>query len=152
MNRRLAVADGLAVVGGLVALAFAGWEGTQQRDSAASHWGIAGSLAVVLAAALVAGRGRQQTSSTDWVRQSVRPLLDWPKRPRRMTGVTIWVLVAVVVVGWDVTSLVAQSHDLPTFSYLVGRITRRPWGRATVLAAWLAVGSTFALGNRTHRT
>ena len=134
------------------ALAFAGWEGTQQRDSAASHWGIAASVAVVLAAAWVAGRGRQQTSSIDWARRSVGPLLDRRQRPRRVTGVTIWVLVALAVIGWDVTSFIAQSHDLPTFSYLAGRITRWPWGRATVLAAWLAVGSTLALWNRTSRT
>jgi hypothetical protein len=66
--------------------------------------------------------------------------------------VTIWVLVALAVVGWDVASFVAQSHNLPTFSYLAGRITRWPWGRASVLATWLAVGSALALWNRTSRT
>jgi hypothetical protein len=130
----ISAAGGRAVAATLaVVLAFAGWEGMQQRDSPASRWGIAGSIAVVLTAALVAGRGRQQTSSTDWVRRSVGPLHDRRSRPRPRTGVTI-------------------SHNLPTFSYLAGRITRWPWGRASVLATWLAVGSALALWNRTSRT
>jgi hypothetical protein len=135
-----------------LALAFAGWEGTQPRDSAASHAGVAASIVVVLTAGLVAGRGRQHAPSARWAHRSLRTLVGLRTRAEGSRGVTIWALVVVAVVGWDIASFVAQSPDLPTLSYLVGTVTHSPWGRGAVFAGWLIVGSGLALGHRTRRT
>jgi len=62
--------------------------------------------------------------------------------------VVVWVLLVLAVIGWDLNSFAHQAHDLPTLSYLIGRVTRWRWGRGTFFAAWLALGVGLAAGRR----
>src|ERR1039458_4432133 len=55
---------------GLVAAgaAFSWWEGGLHQYSVAAHWGIAAAIALVLAAAVVSGAGRQAVPAGQWVK------------------------------------------------------------------------------------
>jgi hypothetical protein len=142
----------LAWSAGLAALvALAAWEGTLDRQSAAAHWSVAAVIAAAIVVTVVAGRSHQRTTSRVWLASSWRSAASWRERPVYAAGVGVWVVVVLAVVGWDVTSFVAQAHDLPTLSYFVGRVTRYEWGRAAVFAAWLAVGGYLAVGWRRGR-
>jgi hypothetical protein len=141
----------LAWFAGLAALvALAAWEGTLDRQSAAAHWSVAAVIAAAIVVTVVAGRSRQRTTSRAWL-SSWRSATGWRERPVYAAGVGVWVVVVLAVVGWDVTSFAVQTHDLPTLSYFVGRVTRYEWGRAAVFAAWLAVGGYLAVGWRRGR-
>lgn len=59
-----------------------------------------------------------------------------------------WIVLIVVAIGWDGASFVAQQHDLPTLSRLVGAVTAWSWGRALLVVAWAAWGAWSALGFR----
>ncbi|MDA8311766.1 MAG: hypothetical protein M0Z46_14370 [Actinomycetota bacterium] len=136
----------------LVLVAFAAWEGLQGRYTAASHASILAAVAVVLALALVAGRGRQHERSRTWVRDAIRGLRgELPggrASPPTVVGTLVWVLLIAATIGWDLTSFVEQKHTLPTFSRLAGSVTDHHWGRALLFAVWLLVGLYLALGWR----
>lgn len=122
----------------LVALAV--WEGMQWRQSPAAHWSVGLSIAVAVVLALVLGRGRQAQRSSAWVSEAGRSVTGWRRTPRLSGAVAVWAVLILAVVGFDLVSFLHQSHDLPTLSYEIGRLTRWHWGRAVVFAAWLAAG------------
>jgi len=131
------------VVGGV---ALAGWEGAQPWPTAAAHWSVA---AVILATVLVAvlfGRGRQPMATGPWLSASAARLRAAPVGYR--LGVVVWVVVLAATIGWDLASFAVQAHQLPTLSYLTGRVTRYQLGRSAVFAGWLALGGYLALGRR----
>lgn len=141
----------------LVALALAAWEGTIVQSSASAHWSALAVMAVALAGAVLAGRGRQRSPSAAWVRRGARTvrrdLLGPGRRPAPLVAATAaWVVLAAATVGWDLNSFVHQAPYLPTLSRLVGEVTHHEWGRAAVFAAWLALGTYLAVGGRTPRS
>jgi hypothetical protein len=148
-STRPAAVTAIGAVALAAGLAVAWWEGAQQRDSAAAHWSVGAVIALIGGLALATGWGRQRTSCGAWAGASIGAVRGWRTRRRsEVVAVAIWALLIVAVIGWDLASFVAQSHNLPTFSYLFGRITRWRWGRAVVFAAWVAIGSGLAVSCR----
>ncbi len=139
---------GAALLAGAAGVALALWQGTLTRQSPAAHWCVGLAIAVIAVLALVAGRGRQRRRSGEWVTGSFEAATRAGERPGYAAGVVVWVVLLAAVIGWDLNSFVHQSHNLPTLSYYVGRVTRFVWGRALVFAAWLAVGAWLALARR----
>ncbi|HTX62510.1 MAG TPA: hypothetical protein VMD28_02650 [Acidimicrobiales bacterium] len=135
-----------------VVAAFAAWEGVQGRFSVASHASILAAVGVVLALALIAGRGRQRTHSAAWTRRMLRgfraPFLRGRLRTAAVAGGLVWVLLIAATIGWDAASFARQRHALPTLSRLFGDVTDHDWGRALVFAAWLVLGLYLAVGWR----
>jgi hypothetical protein len=127
-------------------LAFAVWEGGQRWPSVAAHWSVGLAIGGVVVAAVLAGRGRQPAPSGPWLRTSLDSVRRAPT-PWRV-GAVIWVILIGATIAWDLTSFIVQSHQLPTFSYLVGRLTRFDAGRVIVFGAWLTLGGYLALGRR----
>jgi hypothetical protein len=105
-------------------------------------------VVAVVALAVVAGSGRQVDRTGPWLAGARRAVAGWRRTPRFAAGVAVWTLLILAVVGWDLTSFVRQSHDLPTLSDLFGRVTRYHWGRALVFGAWLVAGLALALACR----
>jgi hypothetical protein len=135
-----------AVIGAAGLCALAAWEGTLSRQSAAAHWSVGAGIAAALALAVVAGRGRQAAASRRWLTHAVRAVGGrWP-RPGYATGIAVWVVLILAVIGWDLNSFAHQARDLPTLSYEFGRVTRWHWGRALVFAGWAALGVLLAAG------
>ncbi|MGC9155525.1 MAG: hypothetical protein ACP5HZ_07740 [Ferrimicrobium sp.] len=64
----------------------------------------------------------------------------------------VWVILVMAVAGWDFRSFLLEIPSLPTLSYLIGRVSRFATGRSLLVAAWLALGAFFVLGNRVHVT
>lgn len=116
------------------------WEGMQWRQSSAAHWSVALTIVAVVVVALVLGRGRQAERSGTWCSAGARAVAGWRRTLRLSASVAVWTLLLAAIVAWDLTSFVHQSHDLPTLSYEIGRVTRWHWGRALVFALWLAAG------------
>ena len=138
---------------GLVAAgaAFSWWEGGLHQYSVAAHWGIAAAIALVLAAAVVFGVGRQAVTASQWAGGPLGVRRKLAEDPRLSVAVVIWVVLFAAVIGWDLNSFVHQSHDLPTLSRIFGTVTRTRPGRAALVALWLALGTTLALGWRRTR-
>lgn len=134
----------LLAVATLAALAV--WEGGHPQQTPAAHWSVALTIVAAVAVAVAAGRGRQHTPSRRWLASSARAAAGWRRAPQRAAGAAVWVLLVLAVIGWDMNSFVHQAHDLPTLSYLFGRVTRFRWGRALVFAAWLAAGAGLVAG------
>ena len=134
----------VVVLAPLVALSV--WEGLQSRQSAAAHWSVGLVVAATVVATVVLGRGRQPVRSGAWASGSLEVAVHWRRRPAYSAGLAVWVVLLLAVIGWDLNSFVHQAHDLPTLSYLVGRVTSRWWGRAAVAALWLAAGVGLAVG------
>jgi hypothetical protein len=123
------------------------------RDTAGSHWSVAAAIVFTFVVALVAGSGRQPTTSRRWLATNLSALLGWRGRPPvQVIGVLGWVLLGSAVIGWDLYSFVQQAHAWPTLSSLFGRITLHHLGRAVVFALWLATGLALALGHRRARS
>jgi hypothetical protein len=120
--------------------ALAAWEGMQVRQSPAAHWSVGLSIVAVVGGALVLGRGRQVERSATWCSAAVGAVAGWRRTLLCALGVAVWIVLLAAAVGWDLHSFMRQSHDLPTLSYEIGRVTRWRWGRAVVFAAWLAAG------------
>jgi len=112
----------------------------QWRQSPAAHWSVGLSIAAVVGLALVVGRGRQAQRSLPWVSDAGRSITGWRRTRRLSAAVAVWIVLLMAVVAFDLVSFLHQSHDLPTLSYEIGRVTRWHWGRALVFAAWLAAG------------
>lgn len=143
----------VALATAIVALALAAWEGTIGQGSATAHVSVLAVIALAIVTATLAGRGRQQATSADWVRRGAGAM--WgdvtgtSRRPRtRVFGTLAWIVLVAATIGWDLTSFVHQAHDLPTLSRVVGDVTRHEWGRALVFAAWLALGAYLSVGGR----
>jgi hypothetical protein len=99
--------------------------------------------------AVVFGRGRQRRASAPWARGFLDHeacATDFP-----VAAVVIWVVVLSLIVAWDLTSFIAQSRELPTLSYFIGRVTRYRAGRAAFFLCWLLIGLGLALGSRRAR-
>jgi hypothetical protein len=140
------------LLAGLAALALVIWEGFQGRYSTGSHASVLAVIAGIGALALLAGRGRQRSRSSTWLRGAGAASRVLPTAGRARTaavaGAIVWVLLITATVGWDAASFAAQSRALPTLSRLFGDVTDHGWGRALVFAAWLALGVYLALGCR----
>ncbi len=137
---------GVAIAGGV---ALSAWQAGQSRDAGATHWTVLLTVAVALLGALALGRGRQRQTVRAWLAVTAGALGAWRARPRVAVGsVVVWTALAVAVVGWDLVSFIHQSHDLPTLSYYVGRVTRYPAGRGACFAVWLGLGAFLAVGGR----
>jgi hypothetical protein len=138
---------------GLVAAgaAFSWWEGGLHQYSVAAHWGIAAAIALVLVAAVVFGAGRQAVPAGQWVKGPLGVRRHLAEAPQLTVAVVIWLVLFAAVIGWDLNSFVHQSHDLPTLSRIFGTVTATRVGRAVVVALWLALGTTLAVGWRRPR-
>jgi hypothetical protein len=135
----------------LVALVI--WEGTLGRNSSAAHWSVGIVIGLVLAGAVVAGRGRQRTGTRRWAGDAVRVaegvLTGRDRRPMaQVVGTVVWVVLIAATIGWDMYSFFHQAHDLPTLSRLFGDVTDHVWGRIVVFGGWLALGGYLAAGWR----
>jgi hypothetical protein len=139
----------LAVVG-LVALSW--WQGSQRAQTALAQASVAGSIAAIVLSAVILGAGRQRQRSRAWLTQNVRTVSHrqtwiWPDT----ASVIVWILLLAAVLGWDLASFLRQSPELPTLSYLTGRMTRFHVGRSGLYLAWLLAGLWLALAQRRRR-
>lgn len=116
----------------------------QWRQSSAAHWSVGLSIVAVVVLALLLGRKRQVQRSGPWVSAAARGVAGWRRTLLLSAGVAVWAILVTAIVAWDLTSFISQSHELPTLSYEIGRVTRWHWGRTVVFAAWLAVGIALA--------
>lgn len=145
MNRTL----GAALVA--AAVAFSWWEGGLHQYSAAAHWSILGAIALTLATALVAGVSRQASTTGAWVKGPLAVRRHIDESPGATVAVLVWVVLFLAVIGWDLNSFAHQQHDLPTLSSIFGHLTSSRGGRAAVVALWLTLGATLAVGWRRPR-
>lgn len=148
-----------AIFGALIgALSVAGlsvfvwWEGALRYGSSDSRWSVSAVIAVVVSAAVLIGVDRQRLPSRRWL-ASVTPTTVRHERrsPTYSAGVAAWIVLLTMIFAWDLVSFLSQSHDLPTMSYLIGRITRDHLGRSALFLVWLATGSYLAFGWRRAR-
>ena len=127
---------------GLVVLGW--WEGGYRWSASGAHWSVATIIAVTVLTAVVLARVRWRQggeTSTAWLAGAYRGVASWLRRPSWYgLGVIVWVLIAVVVAGWDLHSFLREVHQLPTLSYLIGRVTRFRVGRMGFFLAWLVAG------------
>jgi hypothetical protein len=131
------------------ALALSAWQGGLSRDSAGAHWSVALLAIGAVVAAVILGWGRQHRTSRVWVAGAARAVWSWRSRPRAaVAAVVAWTVLFVAVIGWDVTSFIYQSHNLPTLSYFIGHVTRYPVGRGALFAVWLGIGAYLVAGRR----
>lgn len=137
----------MGATGALVA--FAWWQGAQRFGTAGGRWGVAVVVAVVAVATAAFGARRQRQSSRAWLSAGARAVASARSADRLYAaGVLSWLLVFAAVFGWDLFSFLSQSHDLPTLSYLAGRVTQFRAGKAVLFAAWMAFGGYLAVGWR----
>jgi hypothetical protein len=131
-----------------LAVAVALVEGFQPQSSAAAHWSVGAVLVLALLAVVLAGRGRQRSTSRAWARSSARDVARWWAHPIRTASAVLWALLLAAVVGWDAYSFSHRSNRLPTLSRVIGGVTRYPLGRASVFLVWLALGAVLVFGQR----
>lgn len=140
---------GILVAGGV---ALSTWQAGQSRDASGTHWAVLLTVAAALLGAFALGLRRQRQTFRAWIAITAHAVRTWRSRPRAVVGsVVVWTVLAFAVVGWDLASFIHQSHDLPTLSYYVGRVTRYPAGRGACFAAWLGLGASLAVGGRRRR-
>jgi len=140
---------GVALVA--AAAAFSWWEGGLHQYSTAAHSGILAAIALTLASALVAGVGRQATTTGAWLRGPLPIRRHLVEAPGATVAVLVWIVLLLAVIGWDLNSFVHQRHDLPTLSSIFGHLTSSRGGRAAVVALWLTLGAALAVGWRRPR-
>jgi hypothetical protein len=139
----------LAVVG----LAVLGWwEGAQRAQTTPAQASVAASIAAIVLSGLILGAGRQRQRSRAWLTQNLgtvshRQTWTWPDT----AYVIVWIVLLGAVFGWDLASFLRRSPELPTLSYLTGRVTRFHVGRSALYLAWVLVGLWLALAYRQRR-
>jgi hypothetical protein len=139
------------VIGVAATLGFSWWQGSLRQSSSAAHVGILVAIAVVLGSAIVFGRGRQAMTTGSWIRGPITVRRHLADDPRATVAALVWVGLVLAVIGWDLNSFAHQSHDLPTLSWIVGHVTSRSAGRGVLVALWLGLGASLALGWRRAR-
>lgn len=133
----------------LGAIGFSWWEAMQPWPTTTAHLSVLGAIAVFLVAGLVLGRGRQRQQSRQWLAAALSAVVRFCRHPHLFGfGVLAWVVVFGAVVGWDLHSFLIESHNLPTLSYLIGRVTRFSVGRAALFGIWLAGGALLVASHR----
>lgn len=139
----------MALGGAAGGAVLAGYQGGWLRSSPDAHDSVLAVIGAMALLALVAGRRAQRAPSAQWLAGAGRAVRSWRTVPRgQLLGVAGWALLLGAFVGWDLLSFARQAHDLPTLSYMIGRLTRFRWGRAAVFFAWLLVGGYLATGGR----
>jgi len=136
---------------GVAAVALAAWEGGQVQSSTAAHISVLATIAVVLVAAVAAGRGRQALRVAPWARGPLELRRHLAEEPGTAVGAIVWTVLALTTIGWNLYSFARQRHDLPTLSRLFGDVTAHWAGRSAIFALWLALGAALALGWRRPR-
>jgi hypothetical protein len=107
-------------------------------------------MALALALLVRLGRGRQRMPSRAWLKSNAGAVRHWRTQPfGDVVSVSIWTVLILAIVGWDLVSFAVQAHSFPTLSYFVGHVTRYPVGRGAVFALWLLTGAGVAAGWRT---
>jgi hypothetical protein len=141
------VSLGASVV--LGAIGFSWWEGLQPWPTTAAHVSVLAAIAVFLVAGALLGRGRQQQPSRQWLAAARSAVVRFWRHPHLFgVGVVAWIVVFGAVVGWDLHSFLIESHNLPTLSYLIGRVTRFAVGRGVLFGIWLAGGAFLVASHR----
>lgn len=150
MKGRVLGLDRVATALGLAAgAAMALWQGFQRVQTRSAQVGVLATVAAMVCIAVWSGRGRQRKSFGSSSRMGRDPTHPGPDRTWAYSvGGMVWVLLVCSVFGWDLYSFLRQSHDLPTLSYLIGRITRFRAGRVGLFAAWILAGGYLAVGWR----
>jgi hypothetical protein len=105
-------------------------------------------IGLAITAAVLFGAGRQAVTSRAWVRGPFALSRHLDEDPAQSLAATVWTVLLVAVIGWDLNSFVHQSHALPTLSSIFGHLTSTHAGRAIVFAAWLLLGAAIAVGWR----
>jgi multisubunit Na+/H+ antiporter MnhB subunit len=145
----------VAVAAAVVAVvaALAAFVASEPPHSTPTRWAV---VAVVLAAVVLAialGWGRQRERSGVWLAAAFRSIGRWRQYPaRQVLGVTIWLVIILAIAAFDFASFLHQSHDLPTLSYYIGKVTRYSWVRGLCVVAWLAVGGWILTTERRPRS
>jgi len=145
------VSRALAVAVLAAAAAFAWWEGGLHQSQVSAHCGVLAAIALGFATALVAGRRRQALGSAAWAKGPLPIGRHVAEDRAGALGAIVWIVLVLAAIGWDLNSFVHQSHDLPTLSSIFGHLTSTRGGRASVVALWLALGTTLAIGWRRAR-
>ncbi len=131
------------------------WEGGFRFSSYEAHWSVPVIGGVVLVASLGTvrlWRGPSRQRSLGWLRSTGASVAGWPGRPSLYgAGVLVWLALFASVVGWDLHSFLEEVHELPTLSYLLGRVTRFHAGRAALVAGWMAAGWYIVTARRGRR-
>ncbi|MCL4434319.1 MAG: hypothetical protein M1399_06060 [Actinobacteria bacterium] len=132
---------------GASSVAFAAWEGGKPYTTTDAHVSVAVVIAVVVLVALYSGRHRQEMKSLAWLKGMGRSIRRYLSNPDvQGTGALVWLVFFMAYFGWDLNSFLHQQRDLPTLSYLIGRVTRYYTGRSVLVAGWLLGGWYLALG------
>lgn len=140
---------GVPAAAGVAGLALSGWVGTLSRTDVGSGAAVLSAVGAALAVAVVAGRDRQRSSTSEWLASAGRGALRRrASTPGAWTAGLVWVALIAATVGWDLYALFAASSGLPTLSRLIGAVTAHRAGRAAVFAGWLVLGVVVALGWR----
>ena len=135
---------------GLAALTW--WEGAQRAQTTSARVSVAASIAAIAVSGLILGAGRQRQRSGAWLAQNVRTVADRESWTWVGTAsVMVWILLLAAILGWDLASFLRRSPELPTLSYLAGRVTRFHVGRSGLYLAWLVVGLWLAWAHRRRR-
>lgn len=143
--------DLLLVPAGAALVGFAWWEGGEPWPSLGARASVLPVICAAFVLAVAAGRHRQQQSTALWARSAVRAVAGWRRHTAYAAGVVVWTALILAFMGWDANSFAHQTHDLPTLSYLFGRVTRFWWGRSLVFLGWVLLGCWLATGRRVTR-
>jgi hypothetical protein len=131
----------------VISLAFGAIDGRMSYRDFRGHLLVICAIAVTVLFALIRGRKRQKLKSLNWLRSTRTSIYSYFKSPNMWgTGVLIWLLFFLAYFSWDLNSFLHQSHNLPTLSYLIGRITRFYFGKFALTTVWLIGGWYLASG------
>ncbi|MCL4446452.1 MAG: hypothetical protein M1134_06240 [Actinobacteria bacterium] len=151
LQKAVGVALGVSMTVGVVLYLL--WEGRLRYYSTPSRVSVVSTIAAILIVATLLGHGRQIDRSRLWSTQISTATREWRSLDRRAVfSVVVWILLFVAIVGWDLYSFSREVHQLPTLSYLIGRVTRFSFGRSAVYALWLLAGFCICIGHRRPRS
>jgi hypothetical protein len=137
-------------VGAAIALAgHAAWEGFQAWPTPAAHWGVGVVIATSVGLVIAAGVDRQASSTRAWLSTLGASVRGWLRRPTGYgLAILVWIAFLSAICVWDLIGLLSASPNFPTFSRLVGDLTKYPIGRMLVFALWLIMGGYLILAGR----